>query len=201
MRNRGFQARRASSVGIGCNLPGSAAALSWEYSRFPPKTPIFGPENLGYAFSKFSVREFASGGLVSSIPPWNSLQINLYRMSYFTDLENYFQWTTFLFALLTSPYPFASAEFHQAQRHMSAYCVIIAWAQLTLCIGRSPGLGMYISILHKMFFVFMRFLFIYIWVILGSSLALFILFVGVSHSDTLILFSEGSGQLVSFAVF
>jgi hypothetical protein len=62
--NRGFQARRASSVRIGCT-PGRVLLHSPEElcSRFPPKTP-FGPGNRGYTFSKYSDRECASGGLV-----------------------------------------------------------------------------------------------------------------------------------------
>jgi hypothetical protein len=63
LRNRDFQAQRASLVRIGCT-PGRVLLHSpGECSRFPPNTPL-APENRGYAICKCWNREGASGHLV-----------------------------------------------------------------------------------------------------------------------------------------
>ena len=107
----------------------------------------------------------------------------MYRLTYFKQLENLNQWVTFILTFLTSPFPGTSDGFHYFQHHVSAFCVLLAWTQLMVFVGRSPGLGMYIAILRQMTNVFIHFVFIYIWVIIGFSLALFILFVGVSTAS------------------
>ncbi|CAG0884772.1 unnamed protein product [Darwinula stevensoni] len=111
------------------------------------------------------------------------MQIGFIKARYFLQWENYLQLGLMVLVILTSPYPSASESYHVFQHHLSAIIVLFAWIQLMIIIGRSPVLGIYITLFRKMAKIFIKFILIYIWVIVGSSLSFFILFRGASGFD------------------
>ncbi|CAG0916835.1 unnamed protein product [Notodromas monacha] len=104
-------------------------------------------------------------------------KVALHRLDYFKQPENIFQLVTFVLVLLTSPYPNAPPKFRRYQHHLSAACVLIAWTQMMVFVGKTPRMGIYIAMFKQMAQVFIQFVLIYIWIIVGCALALFILFV------------------------
>ncbi|CAG0879867.1 unnamed protein product [Cyprideis torosa] len=103
-------------------------------------------------------------------------QIGFSRRGYLQQWENSLQLLVISTVLINQPWTFASDGFHEFQHHVSAFSVLLSWTLLLSTVGRSPGIGLYITMFQKVAMIFFKLILIYFWLIIGSSLAFFILF-------------------------
>ena len=71
---------------------------------------------------------------------------------------------------------FLSETYHNFQHHVAATSVVLSWSLILNTVGRSPGIGLYITMFQKVAMIFFRLILIYFWLILGSALGFYILF-------------------------